>query len=99
MAEDKEKMRPTMVYGAWFFESKGIPYIKEKGVPAEGWKLVELIPGKYKSIDEIRSKIDAVLELNPNCDVLVLGQGTEMLVIDLYEYKHKYWPKIEELFE
>jgi len=88
-----------MVYGAWFYESGGIPYDPKKGVPARGWKLIQLIPGRYKSIDEIKSKIDAVLELNPRCDILVLGQGTEMLVIDLREYKQKYWPKLENFGE
>lgn len=85
----------SKVYGAWFFESKGIPYKKEEGIPALGWRLVQLIPGKYKSPLDLKSKVDAILELNPNCDILVLGQGTEMLVFNLREYKQKYWPKIE----
>jgi len=89
------ELRKTQVYGAWFYESGGVPYKEDEGVPARGWKLVELIPGMYKSIHEIRKKIDAVLELNPRCDILVLGQGEYMLVHDLREYKQKYWPKIE----
>jgi len=93
------ELRRTQVYGAWFWESGGIPYKEEEGVPAMGWKLVELIPGIYKSIEEIKDKVDAVLELHPRCDVLVLGQGETMLVYDLKEYKRKYWPKFPDFEE
>ena len=87
----------SKVYGAWFFESHGIPYSEEKGIPVKGWTLVEMIPGRYKSLEDVdlRDKIDAVLEIHPKCDILTLGQGDEMLVFDLREYKQKYWPKIE----
>lgn len=91
--------RPSLVFGAWFYESHGIPFVEEEGVPREGWQLIELIPGKYESIAEILKKVDAVLELNPKCDILVLGQGREMLVYDLHEYKQKYWPKLSDFEE
>jgi len=86
---------PSKVYGAWFFESHGIPYSKEKGIPVKGWTLVEMIPGRYKSLSDLKDKIDAVLEIHPNCDILALGQGDEMWVFNLREYKQEYWPKIE----
>ena len=98
MAEDiwqQEKIRHAMVYGAWFYETHGIPEIKKGGVPVKGWSLIEIIPGKFKSPLDLRKKVDAILELHPNCDILLLGQGTDFLIFDLREYKETYWPKIK----
>lgn len=89
--------RVSNFYGAWFYQSNGIPEKKKEGVPAKGWSLVEIIPGKFKSPLDLRKKIDAILELRPNCDILLLGQGDSFLVYNLREYKQKYWPKSEEL--
>ena len=56
MKETHSSKIPIKVYGAWFFESHGIPYSKEKGVPVKGWTLVEMIPGRYKSLSDLREK-------------------------------------------
>jgi len=51
MTEDiwqQGKVRSSMIYGAWFYESHGIPETKEGGVPVRGWSLIEIIPGKFR---------------------------------------------------
>jgi len=87
----------SKIYGAWFFNSKGIPLKKEDSLPVRGWKFIKLIPGEYKSpLDpDLKSKVDAVLELNPDCDTLVLFHGGEGDAFDLRKYKQEVWPHIK----
>lgn len=91
-----KEIRQSQISGAWFYESGGITLYKGEAAPKKGWKLVELIPGEYKGIEELKDKIDAVLEIHPRCDVLLLGQGDHFDIYDLREYKQKYWLHIEE---
>jgi len=88
------EVRESGFYGAWFYESKGITLYKGESAPKKGWQLIEVIPGEYKGIEELREKIDAVLELHPRCDVLVIGRGDHGDIYDLKEYKQKYWPHL-----
>lgn len=84
-----KEIRQSEISGAWFYESGGMKLYKEESAPKKTWKLVELIPGEYNEIEELRNKIDAVLELHPGCDLLLLGQGDHFDVYDLWEYKQK----------
>ena len=78
---------PVKVWGAWFFESGGITLHKGEAAPPKGWRLIEVVSGKFKEVEEIKPKIDAVLELHPRCDILLIGRGDHFDTYDMREYK------------
>ncbi len=50
-----KEIRQSQISGAWFYESGGITLYKGESAPKKNWKLVELIPGEYKGIEELKN--------------------------------------------